>query len=92
MPGDGAAGGFAIREATPEDDGVVAAMMTEYLSWAVVRLHEEYGVEWPPIVEAEVRTGLVAMRRPDAVLLIAERSAEPVGVGAVRRLAPQRPR
>jgi len=43
------AGGCLIREAEPGlDDDAVAALMVDYLTWAIERLASEYGVDEPP--------------------------------------------
>jgi len=43
------AGGCLIREADPGfDDDAVAALMVDYLTWAIERLASEYGVDEPP--------------------------------------------
>jgi GNAT superfamily N-acetyltransferase len=78
--------GWTLREATPgADDDAVAALMVEYLTWAVRRLREEYGVDDPPTEPALVRGSLAAYRRPDALILLAEADGRAVGVGALRR-------
>ena len=43
------AGGCLIREAEPGlDDDAVAALMVDYLTWAIERLASDYGVDEPP--------------------------------------------
>ncbi len=76
---------WALREALPgEDDEAVTALMVDYLTEAHVRLRDEYGVNDPPTDPALVRNSLAAYRRPDAVILVAERARRSVGVGALR--------
>jgi GNAT superfamily N-acetyltransferase len=77
-----------VREATPGvDDDAVTALMVEYLTWALRRLRQEYGVDDPPTEPALVRDSLAAYRRPNALILLAEATGSPVGVGALRRHA-----
>jgi GNAT superfamily N-acetyltransferase len=76
---------IAIHEAKPADIGAVSALAHEYLSWAIARLRDEYGVEWPPPALDDVRAGFDEYRS-GGVVLIAERAGRPVGIGAVRRL------
>ena len=79
---------FEIREAVDVDDDVaVAALMVEYLTWAHLRLHDEYAIEEPPADVALVRKKLGEYRRPRGLLLLAECNGEPAGVGALRWLA-----
>ena len=81
------AGGCLIREAEPGlDDDAVAALMVDYLTWAIERLASEYGVDEPPTHPSLVRDGLPNYRPPFGKLLLAECDGRPVGVGAIRRL------
>jgi ribosomal protein S18 acetylase RimI-like enzyme len=66
----------------------VVKLAFEYLSWAIIRLENEYGVEWPPLTQSDVREGLDEYRS-EGVVLIAERAGEPLGMGAVRQLDEQ---
>lgn len=76
-----------FREAEPgTDDDAVAALMSEYLAWAERRLREEYGLEQSPADPGSAREMLQKFRRPDAMLLVAERSGNPAGVGVVWHL------
>jgi N-acetylglutamate synthase-like GNAT family acetyltransferase len=75
-----------VREATPEDDDAVVALMTAYLNWAHPILRERYGVEEPPTDPSLVRDSLAGLRRPRATTLIAEQRGCAIGVGAVRGL------
>jgi GNAT superfamily N-acetyltransferase len=82
-------GDCLIREAEPGlDDDAVAALMAEYLTWAIDRLATEYGVDEPPTTPALVRDGLASFRSPAGRLLLAECDGGPVGVGAIRTLRP----
>ena len=79
--------GCLIREAQPGvDDEAVAALMVEYLTWAIDRLADDYGVDEPPTHPSLVRDGLVNYRPPVGRLLLAECDGQPVGVGALRTL------
>src|SRR4029453_1031162 len=81
------AGGCLIREAEPGlDDDAVAALMVDYLTWAIERLAQECGVDEPPTHPSLVRDGLVNYRPPIARLILAECEGQPVGVGAIRTL------
>jgi GNAT superfamily N-acetyltransferase len=75
-----------LRETTPDDDGAVTALMTAYLMWAHRILRDEYGVDKPPTDAAQVRESLHALLRPSAMILLAEREGDAIGVGAVRGL------
>ena len=81
------AGGCLIREADPGfDDDAVAALMVDYLTWAIERLASVYGVDEPPTHPSLVRAGLSNYRPPFGKLLLAECDGRPVGVGAIRTL------
>src|SRR4029453_7766050 len=83
------AGGCLIREAQPGlDDDAVAALMVDYLTWAIERLAQECGADEPPSRPSLVREGLVNYRPPIGRLILAECEGQPVGVGAIRRLRP----
>ena len=75
-----------LREATPEDDDAVVALMTAYLTWAHTILREQYGVEELPTDPSRERDSLAALRRPSGMTLLAERGGRAIGVGAVRGL------
>ncbi len=77
-----------IREAYSDaDDAAAATLMAAYLTWAHDRLREEYGVQEEPADPSQVAAALGAYRRPSGVLLLAEWSGRPVGVGAVCQLS-----
>ncbi|HXL44584.1 MAG TPA: GNAT family N-acetyltransferase [Gaiellaceae bacterium] len=77
----------AIREARSEaDEAAAATLMAAYLTWAHDRLREEYGVDERPADPSQVAASMGAYRRPSGVLLLADWSGRPVGVGALRRL------
>jgi GNAT superfamily N-acetyltransferase len=79
-------GDWVLREASPDTDGdAVAALMVEYLTWAHGRLREEYGVDDPPADPALVRSTVQDYRRPEAMILLAQRAGNAIGVGALRR-------
>jgi len=81
------AGGCLIRDAQPGlDDDAVAALMVDYLTWAIQRLAQDYGVDEPPTHPSLVREGLVHYRPPIGRLILAECEGQPVGVGAIRTL------
>ncbi len=81
--------GCLIREAEPGlDDDVVAALMVDYLSWAIERLANEYGVDEPPTHPTLVRDGLASYRSPVGKLILAECNGQSAGVGALRELRP----
>ena len=77
---------IALREATPDDDEAVADLMTAYLTWAHQILREDYGIDEPPTDAAHVRDSLSSLRRPSAMIVLAEQERTAVGVGAVRGL------
>jgi GNAT superfamily N-acetyltransferase len=84
------AGGCQIREAEPGvDDDAVAALMVDYLNWAIERLAADYGVDEPPTHPSLVRDGLASYRPPVGKLMLAESHGQPVGVGAIRMLTPE---
>lgn len=77
---------WTLREASPDaDDDAATALMVDYLTEAHGRLRDEYGVNDPPTDPALVRNSLAAYRRPEAVILLAERAGRSVGIGALRR-------
>jgi GNAT superfamily N-acetyltransferase len=81
------AGGCLIREAQPGlDDEAVVALLADYLTWAIERLTDEYGVDEPPTHPGLIRNGLASYRFPAGKLILAECDGQPVGVGALRRL------
>jgi GNAT superfamily N-acetyltransferase len=76
---------WTLREAVPGDDDVaVAALMVDYLTWALGRLLEENGVTEPPTEPGLVRESLPAYRRPDGLILLAEEGGRAIGVGGLR--------
>lgn len=82
--------GFQIREAEPGvDDDAVAALMVDYVNWAIERLAADYGVDEPPTHPSLVRDGLASYRPPVGKLMLAESDGQPVGVGAIRMLTPE---
>jgi GNAT superfamily N-acetyltransferase len=82
-----AARGYLIREAEPGlDDEAIAALMVDYLTWAIERLANEYGVDEPPTHPSLVRDGLASYRPPLGKLLLAECDGQPAGMGAIRKL------
>ena len=74
-----------IREATREDESALTDLAYEYLSWAIVRLRSDRGVEWPAITRDDVAESIDSYRQGGAIL-IATDGAAPVGMGALRRL------
>lgn len=78
-------GEIVVREATPTDDESVAILAFEYLRWAIERLRDEYGVQWPPLTLQDVEKSVGDFRQEGSVLL-AELGGSPIGMGAVRRL------
>jgi GNAT superfamily N-acetyltransferase len=80
------ASSISVREATPEDDDAVVVLVTAYLTWAHTILRDRHGVEEPPTEAALVQDSLAGFRRPSAMILLAERDGDPIGVGAVRGL------
>ena len=82
-----ASSGCLVREAQPGvDDEAVAALMVEYLTWAIDRLASDYGVDEPPTHPSLVRDSLVNYRPPIGKLLLAECDGQPAGVGALHML------
>lgn len=72
-----------IRQAGPADAPALTDLAFEYLSWAVERLRDEYGVEWPPIRRDEIGDSLEAYAS-GGVVLLAEQTGAAVGMGALR--------
>ena len=80
---------FTIREATAHaDDHVVTRLFEEYLSWAIQKLADEYGIQEPPTSLDQIAATLEQFRRPNGLLVIADDSVQAVGVGALRRHSP----
>jgi GNAT superfamily N-acetyltransferase len=75
-----------IRQAGPGDFEPLTDLASEYLSWAVVRLKEDYGVAWPSIEREDVRQGIAAFAEK-GLMLIAHHNEQPVGMGAVHLLS-----
>jgi GNAT superfamily N-acetyltransferase len=75
-----------LREANRQDDDAVVALMSSYLDWALGALRERHGVEEPPTDVSLVRESLAGLRRPEALILLAEQRGRAVGVGALRGL------
>jgi hypothetical protein len=65
-----------------EDHDAVASLMVEHLTWARGSFRDEFGVDDPPADPDLVRSSLTALRRPDAVILLANHSGRSVDVGA----------
>ena len=73
-----ACSGCLVREAQPGvDDEAVAALMVEYLTWAIDRLGSDYGVDEPPTHPSLVRDSLVNYGPPIGKLLLAECDGQP---------------
>ncbi|MDP9796791.1 GNAT superfamily N-acetyltransferase [Catenuloplanes nepalensis] len=75
--------------ALPADADALTALMGDYLTWAVGRLRDEYGVEDSPTDLGAIRESLPYFVPPKGLLLIAERDGEPIGVAALRTIAPE---
>jgi GNAT superfamily N-acetyltransferase len=76
-----------IREARSEaDEAAAATLMAAYLTWGAERLREEYGVQEKPADPSQVAGTLDTYRPPTGLLLLADWSGRPVGVGALRQL------
>lgn len=74
-----------IRRAGPADEPALVDLAVEYLSWAIDRLRDEYGVEWPPLDIDEVRSGWEQFRA-SGIAIVAEVDGVAIGMGAVRLL------
>ena len=61
-------------------------LMVAYLTWAIDRLADDYGVDEPPTHPSLVRDSLVNYRPPIGKLLLAECDGHPAGVGALHML------
>jgi GNAT superfamily N-acetyltransferase len=84
----GARTGATVRQAIPgRDDDAAARLMADYLTWAVRRLREEYGLEEPPTEPSRVRAELPSFQPPRGLVLLAEAAGRAEGVGALRRHA-----
>jgi len=82
-----ASSGCLVREAQPgADDEAIADLMVDYLTWAIDRLADEYGVDEPPTHPSLVRDSLVNYRPRTGKLLLAECDGQPAGVGALHML------
>ena len=81
--------GGVLEQATPEaDDAAVAALIVDYLTGAIRRLKDEYGLTEAPTDLGSIRSSLQAFRPPNGSLIVARTDGELVGVGALRTLAP----
>lgn len=72
----------------PHDEDALVTLMGDYLTWAVGRLREEYGLEDSPTDLSTIRESLPGYVPPKGLLLVAERDGDPVGVAALRTIAP----
>ncbi|WP_051799725.1 GNAT family N-acetyltransferase [Catenuloplanes japonicus] len=70
------------------DSDAIAALMSDYLTWAVGRLREEYGLEDSPTDLSTIRESLPSFVPPKGLLIVAELDGEPVGVAALRTIGP----
>jgi GNAT superfamily N-acetyltransferase len=76
-----------IRLAVPEVDHIaLAALMSDYLRWALRELESQYGITDMPVDPEQTIHSLDAYRPPHGVAVIAEVEGQPAGVGALRRL------
>ena len=69
------------------DDDVVTDLITEYLTWALTRLRDEYGITELVADPDEVRSSLVGLRPPAGEIVLAQTEGRPAGVAAMRWLA-----
>lgn len=82
-------GDWRLRPARLDIDApAVSALMTEYLSWALGRLRQEYGVAESPTDPASIQDSLPAFLPPAGALIVAEHQDQLIGVGALRTLVP----
>lgn len=70
------------------DSDAVAGLISDYLTWAVGRLREEYGLADSPTDLDAVRESLPSFVPPAGLLLVADRDGEAVGVAALRTIGP----
>lgn len=78
-----------IRVANPgRDHSVIAALMSDYLSWALSQLEREYGITDMPVDPELTVHSLDAYVPPHGCAVIAEVEGRPAGVGALRQLEP----
>jgi GNAT superfamily N-acetyltransferase len=70
------------------DDQTVSRLMSEYLTWALVRLEAEYGIVDMPVEPAAAGASLSAYHPPSGLLAVAELRGQIAGVGAGRMLTP----
>ena len=78
-----------VRPANLETDAdAVTALISDYLSWAIGRLRDTYGVEESPTDLSAVRESLPAYLPPYGQLIVAESNGDLIGVAALRTLAP----
>jgi GNAT superfamily N-acetyltransferase len=81
---------FSVREAIPgADDQAATLLIAEYLTWALPKLRDEYGIDDPPTSPDQVAASLGGYRRPNGLLLLAnDQAGTAFGVGALRRHDP----
>jgi ribosomal protein S18 acetylase RimI-like enzyme len=76
-----------IRVASPDrDPSALAALMSDYLRWALGQLESEYGITDMPVDPEQTARSLDAYRPPYGLAVIAEVDGRPAGVGALRQL------
>jgi GNAT superfamily N-acetyltransferase len=78
-----------FRVASPDrDHSAIAALMSDYLRWALDRLESEYGITDMPVDPEQTVHSLDAYLPPHGLVVIAEVQGRAAGVGALRRLEP----
>ncbi|MFI5842419.1 GNAT family N-acetyltransferase [Catenuloplanes sp. NPDC051500] len=80
---------ISLRRADlPADSDALAGLLSDYLTWAVGRLREEYGLADSPTDLGTIRESLPSFVPPKGLLLVAEADGEAVGVAALRTIGP----
>ena len=82
------AGGVLEQARLETDAPAVSALMVEYLTWAIGRLQEEYGLTESPTDPRNIRDSLPTFTPPNGSLIVARWDQELVGVAALRTLRP----
>jgi GNAT superfamily N-acetyltransferase len=81
--------GVDIRVAEPDrDHSAIAALMSDYLRWALGQLESQYGITDMPVGPEQTVHSLDAYLPPHGLAVIAEVEGRAAGVGALRLLEP----
>lgn len=70
------------------DTAAVSSLIVDYLTWALDRLMQEYGIDESPTDLDSISESLKAYTQPTATMIVAEQRGSLIGLGALRTLTP----